>query len=128
PVPAPIWHSGARALKNLRKPSGHGQKSSHSSPLVNSFPNPLNDFGRESLDVAWIAARDQALIDYHCLIDPIGPGILHVSGHGMVGGHLAALDQSRLDQSTRSGTTRRHRLPAIGEIPDEGNGILVGAQ
>jgi hypothetical protein len=95
---------------------------------VNSLPHLLNDLGRESLEVAWVAARDQALIDYHCLIDPIGPGILHVGCHGMVGGHLATLGEPCLDQDPRGVTNRCHRLPAIVEIPDEGNGVLVGTQ
>ena len=46
----------------------------------------------------------------------------------MVRGYLAAPGEACFDQDPRGMTNRRNRLPAVIEIFDENDGVLIGAQ
>src|SRR5581483_8889686 len=78
--------------------------------LVQTFADLLDDLGREGLEVARVAACDDALIDDHLFVDPVGARVFNGGRHRVIGGHLAAFGEARLDQNPWRVTDRGDRL------------------
>ena len=66
-----------------------------------SFPDLRNDLLRKRLQIPRIARGDDATVADDLLVLPLGAGIDHVVLDGMIGRHLALVDEAGLDQQQR---------------------------
>src|SRR5689334_4845971 len=83
--------------------------------LVLAFADLLDELAAERRDVVGLAARDDAAVDHHLLVDPARAGVLEIGLERRPRGDLQALDRAGFDERPRSVADHADRLARIDE-------------
>lgn len=88
----------------------------------------LEQGGGEGREVVGVAAGDEVAVLDDLLVDPLGAGVAQVGLEARPARDGAAAHDVGLDESPGCVADRGNRLPAGDEVPDERDGVCVGAQ
>src|SRR5829696_1386323 len=88
----------------------------------------LDKLGAERVQVVGVAARDEALVDHHLLVDDLGARVAQVGADARIGGHPPSARHVGLDEDPGSVADRADRLAGLEEVLDEADGVLVDPQ
>ena len=88
----------------------------------------LEQGGVEGREVVGVAAGDEVAVLDDLLVDPLGAGVAQVGLEARPARDGAAAHDVGLDESPGCVADRGNRLPAGDEVPDERDGVCVGAQ
>lgn len=69
--------------------------------LVLTFLDFFDDLGNKCIEVAGVAARHDAIVRHHRLVDPVGTSIDHIHLDRLVRGGFAAADTVGFNQQPR---------------------------
>src|SRR5579871_5429832 len=96
-------------------------------PLMTAFTDLFDNLGGKGIEIARIAAGDDAVVHDDFFIHPMRAGVLDILADRFVGGCAAALERVRLHQKSWAVADRSHDLSLSQEGFDGAHGVFVNA-